>query len=83
MYDSVSKPAHYTEGRLYEPRKVIHDWGLNFNLGNTVKYISRAGRKNDRLEDLKKAQQYLLWEIEEEEKLRCNERSTTNNESQV
>lgn len=67
-FDAVSHPSHYTEGRQYEPRKVIHDWGLNFNLGNAVKYISRAGRKGDALEDLKKARQYLDFEIEEMEK---------------
>lgn len=67
-FDPVSHPSHYTEGRQYEPRKVIHDWGLNFNLGNAVKYISRAGRKGDALEDLKKARQYLDFEIEEMEK---------------
>ena len=67
-FDPVTRPSHYAEGRKYEPRKVIHDWGLNFNLGNAVKYISRAGRKNDALEDLKKARQYLDFEIEEMEK---------------
>ena len=64
-FDPVSHPSHYTEGRKYEPRKVIHDWELNFNLGNAVKYISRAGRKGDALEDLKKAKQYIEFEIEE------------------
>ena len=44
-FDAVSHPAHYTADRKYEPRKVIADWGLNFNLGNAVKYVSRAGRK--------------------------------------
>lgn len=55
----------YTAGRKYEPRKVIADWGLNFNLGNAIKYISRAGRKGDKIEDLKKAIQYIEFEIEE------------------
>nr|DAF83559.1 MAG TPA: nucelotide kinase [Caudoviricetes sp.] len=64
-FDAVSHPSHYTEGRNYEPRKVIADWGLNFNLGNAVKYISRAGRKGDKIEDLKKAIQYIEFEIEE------------------
>lgn len=72
-FDAVSHPSHYTEGRQYEPRKVIHDWGLNFNLGNAVKYISRAGRKGDALEDLKKARQYLDFEIEEMEKEESHE----------
>ena len=64
-FDAVSHPSHYTEGRKYEPRKVIADWGLNFNLGNAVKYISRAGRKGDKIEDLRKAIQYIEFEIEE------------------
>lgn len=64
-FDVVSHPSHYTEGRKYEPRKVIADWGLNFNLGNAVKYISRAGRKGDKIEDLRKAIQYIEFEIEE------------------
>lgn len=64
-FDVVSHPSHYTEGRKYEPRKVIADWGLNFNLGNAVKYISRAGRKGDKIEDLQKAIQYIEFEIEE------------------
>lgn len=64
VFDDISNPAHYTGGRKYEPRKVIMDWDLNFYLGNVVKYISRAGRKSDTLDDLKKAAQYLEWEIE-------------------
>ncbi len=63
-YDEVACPSHYVEGRSYEPKDVIRDWGLNFNLGNVVKYVSRAGRKDDALEDLRKARQYLEFEIE-------------------
>ena len=48
----------------YEPKDVIRDWGLNFNLGSTVKYIARAGRKDDIIQDLKKAKQFLEFEIE-------------------
>ena len=66
-FDEIMNPAHYTEGRKYEPRKVIHDWELNFNLGCVVKYIARAGRKGAMIEDLKKARQYLDFEIEEME----------------
>ena len=44
--------------------KVIGDWDLNFNLGSAVKYIARAGRKDDKIEDLAKAIQYLHFEIE-------------------
>lgn len=69
-FDVISKPSHYTEGRKYEPKDVIRDWDLNFNLGNTVKYVARAGRKDDILQDLKKARQYLDFEIEYLEKER-------------
>jgi hypothetical protein len=62
-YDKVS---HYAEGRIYEPKDVIMDWGLNFNLGNVVKYVSRAGRKEGASlkEDLEKAKQYLEYELD-------------------
>lgn len=63
--DIIARPGHYIDGRKYEPRKVIRDWDLNFNLGNAVKYISRAGRKGSAMEDLRKAKQYLEFEIEE------------------
>lgn len=66
MTDNSIRPNHYIEGRKHEPKDVIRDWGLNFNLGNTVKYISRCGRKDGEpiLKDLKKARQYLDFEIE-------------------
>lgn len=62
--NAVDHPSHYAEGRKYEPIDVIEDWELGFCLGNAVKYISRAGRKNDAVEDLKKARWYLDREIE-------------------
>lgn len=65
-YDIVNRPAHYTAGRKYEPINVINDWGLDFCLGNAVKYISRAGRKdkNKTIEDLQKAIWYINKYIE-------------------
>lgn len=66
--NDISKPSHYCAGRQYEPKDVIRDWDLNFNLGNVVKYVSRTGRKGDALEDLRKAKQYLEFEIEAMEK---------------
>lgn len=68
MGDNIKKPDHYCEGRKYEPKDVIRDWGLNFNLGSAVKYISRAGRKGDKLEDLQKAKQFEIEAAEKEEK---------------
>ena len=65
MNDAVNHPAHYTFGK-YEAINVIEDWKLPYHLGNTVKYISRAGRKDPTktIEDLEKAQWYLNRYIE-------------------
>jgi hypothetical protein len=63
----VDHPAHYGGAdNVYEAIKVIEAWGLGFNLGNTVKYISRAGKKlaAAELEDLRKARWYLDREID-------------------
>lgn len=64
--EAVDHPAHYGGADdPYEAIKVIRAWGLGFNLGNTVKYISRAGKKDPTktIEDLKKALWYLNDEI--------------------
>ena len=63
-FDPVNKPSHYAEGRQFETIEVIEDWKLSYRLGNCVKYISRAGRKGDRKQDLEKAAWYLQREIE-------------------
>ena len=63
----VNNPEHYGGAtNVYEAIKVIESWNLDFHLGNTVKYISRAGKKNPEkeLEDLKKAAWYLQRRIE-------------------
>jgi len=64
IFDPVNKPSHYAEGRQFETIEVIEDWKLSYRLGNCVKYISRAGRKGDRKQDLEKAAWYLQREIE-------------------
>ena len=64
--ENVDHPNHYGgKDNPYEAIKVIEAWELGFNLGNTVKYISRAGKKdpNKHLEDLEKARFYLEREI--------------------
>lgn len=74
MNDVVNHPKHYTTGNI-EVIDFIEDKGLNFNLGNVVKYVARAGRKKSQgksleskaLEDLKKAQFYISREIETRE----------------
>lgn len=63
-HNNVKHPLHYAGGRKFEPKDVIRDWGLNFNLGNAVKYLTRVGRKGDPIEDLKKAQEYIQFEID-------------------
>jgi len=63
--EAVDHPAHYGGAdNPYEAIKVIEAWSLGFCLGNTVKYIARAGKKRNRLEDLKKARWYLDREIQ-------------------
>ncbi len=67
--EAIDHPAHYGGAdNPYEAIKVIEAWQLGFHLGNTVKYISRAGKKDDRLKDLKKARWYLDREIANLEK---------------
>lgn len=64
--EAVDHPAHYGgKDDPYESIKVIEAWGLGFCLGNCVKYISRAGKKGDRTEDLEKALWYLKRELGE------------------
>ena len=61
--EMINHPQHYNQGK-YEAIDVIEDWNLGFNLGNTVKYIARAGHKDDIVQDLKKSLWYLSREIE-------------------
>ena len=62
--EMINHPSHYNQGK-YEAIDVIEDWNLGFNLGNTVKYIARAGHKDKSktIEDLKKSLWYLQREI--------------------
>jgi hypothetical protein len=65
--EQVNHPQHYGgENNTYEAIKVIEAWDLDFHLGNTVKYISRAGKKgtDKELQDLKKALWYLERKIQ-------------------
>jgi len=69
--EQVNHPLHYGgKNNEYEAIKVIDAWDLGFSLGNTVKYISRAGKKgkNKELEDLRKAKWYLEHHIKQLEK---------------
>ncbi len=75
--EKVNHPSHYGGAdNPYEAIKVIEAWNLNFNLGNTIKYISRHDKKGRQslddkrsmqqcaVDDLKKAMWYLNREIE-------------------
>lgn len=71
MEDNVKHPSHYTYGKI-ECIDFILDKDLDFPLGNAVKYIVRAGKKESadkttlekQIEDLNKAKQYIDFEIE-------------------
>ena len=56
-------PDYYQRGNI-EVWDFIRDQNLNYHLGNVIKYICRAGYKDDDLKDLKKAAHYLLNEID-------------------
>ena len=62
IVDNVNHPPHYKAGGI-ETIDFIEAKSLNYNLGNVVKYITRADHKGNKLEDLQKAQWYLNREI--------------------
>ena len=65
--EMVNHPIHYGGyDNPYEAIKVIEAWDLDFHLGNTVKYISRAGKKgcDNEFQDLNKALWYLKRKIQ-------------------
>lgn len=61
---TISTPSHY-QGTT-QPIDLINAQNLNFNLGNVVKYVCRAGKKEGEniLSDLEKAKNYINYEIE-------------------
>ena len=59
-FDNVKKPMHYNQG--IEPIDIIESWGLNFSLGNAIKYILRSPYKGKQIEDLEKAR----WDVDRE-----------------
>lgn len=62
--DPIS-PSHYKFPNGVEAIDITRY--MDFLTGNAVKYLTRAGRKGDRLTDLKKALKYVQWAIEQEE----------------
>jgi len=65
--DMVNRPPHYTHGPI-EVIEIIEGFGLNYQLGNVVKYILRAPHKGSELQDFKKARWYLDRHIHNLEK---------------
>jgi translation initiation factor 2B subunit (eIF-2B alpha/beta/delta family) len=65
MIDKINPTYYGGKENLYEAIKIIQAHNLNFSLGNAIKYILRAGKKNQdtKIEDLKKAIWYLESEI--------------------
>lgn len=71
-FDPVNNPSHYADTK-FEPIEVIEDWDLGFCLGNSLKYIKRAGHKKSAeltdkdkaIQDLNKAIWYLQRRIHE------------------
>lgn len=61
--DVVNHPAHYKVGGI-ETIDFIEAKNLNYNIGNVVKYLTRADHKGNRKQDLEKAMWYLKREIE-------------------
>lgn len=62
--DFVNHPAHYNSGKV-EVIEAIEDWKMDYHLGNAIKYIARAGKKDPRkfVEDLEKAIWYVNRKI--------------------
>lgn len=72
MSDNVNHPQHYCDGGIeaidYLRAKLTPEEFRGFLKGNALKYLSRAGKKDDELEDLRKAQWYTSRLVEEKSK---------------
>lgn len=62
------RPAHYDNGTNKDVIDFCHDNNINFCRGSAIKYIVRAGKKDDEIDDLKKAIDFLQREIKELER---------------
>jgi hypothetical protein len=64
------RPDHYGgDENPFEAIKIIEYYDLNFSLGNVIKYVLRCGQKDDELQELRKARQYIDFEIARRERL--------------
>ena len=64
--EMINHPSHYNQG--IEAIDYIESHKMNFNIGNVIKYVTRAKHKGTELQDLKKGLWYLNREIERLEK---------------
>ena len=66
----MNKSEYYGKDNPFEAIKIIDYYGLNFCLGNVIKYILRAGKKSDNSyeQDLNKALDYLQHEVKKNAK---------------
>ena len=64
--EMINHPSHYNQG--IEAIDYIESHKMNFNIGNVIKYVTRAKHKGTELEDLKKSLWYLQREIDRLEK---------------
>ena len=62
--EMINHPDHY-QGNKFEVIDIIEDYNLGFCMGNAIKYLLRAGKKDDEIQDLNKALWYVQRRIRE------------------
>jgi len=66
MKENINHPIHYGgENNPYEAIKIIEHYKLCFHLGNVLKYVLRSDKKENEVEDLKKAKWYIERKIKQ------------------
>jgi hypothetical protein len=79
---TTTGPSYYKRGST-DVWDFIREQELNFHLGNAIKYICRAGYKDSKIQDLKKAIHYLTNELEHEEDLYLRTSETVSKDLQL
>lgn len=64
MVDMVNDPPHYKSGGMEAIDVIEAFFPDNYHLGNVFKYLARAGKKHNRIEDMEKAAWYLQRAID-------------------
>jgi len=73
MKENINHPSHYGgENNPYEAIKIIEHYNLGFHLGNVLKYVLRSDKKENEVEDLKKAKWYIERKIKHLENEKWN-----------